>query len=201
MLAAVLAGGESRRFGADKASAQVAGKTLVERAAETLAEVFSDVVVVSSRELSPTRWPRVPDGRVGCGPLAGIEAALMRAEATGQPGVFVLACDLPLVDAGTVRSVFDALGDDLAAAPALDGGSLVEPLCAAYRVECLPAVTEALDAGCLAVHAMFAAVGGIRLSLPAERFLNVNTPGDHAHALAVLSVRNAASTKGPDGLP
>ncbi len=198
MLGAVLAGGESRRFGADKASAKVAGKTLVERAAETLAGVFAEVVVVSSRELTTTRWPRVPDGRSGCGPLAGIEAALLHAKTIGQPEVFVLACDLPLVDVATVRSVLHALGDRLAAAPAPDGGPLVQPLCAAYRVDCLPAVADALDRGRLAVHEMFAAVGGVRVSLPSDRFLNVNTPGDHARAVAVLS---AGSTKGGGGLP
>jgi molybdopterin-guanine dinucleotide biosynthesis protein A len=159
----------------------------LERAAETLAGVVPDVIIVSSRELPATRWPRVPDARAGRGPLAGIEAALMHAEATGRPGAFVLACDMPLVDEATVRSILDGLGDHLAAAPAADGGAAVEPLCAAYRVECLPAVTDALDRDRLAAHEMFATVGGIRIALPAERFLNVNTPGDHARAATVLS--------------
>jgi molybdopterin-guanine dinucleotide biosynthesis protein A len=100
-----------------------------------------------------------------------------------------------------VRSVLAALGDHLAAAAAPDGGPIVEPLCAVYRVECLPAVADALDRGRLAAHRVFSAVGGARVSLPAERFLNVNTPGDHARAVAVLAVLNAASTKGRDGLP
>ena len=80
MLGAVRAGGESRRFGSDKSSALVIGETLLARAGGTLARVFEDVVVVSSRATEPAPWPCVPDRRPGLGPLAGIEAALVRAE-------------------------------------------------------------------------------------------------------------------------
>jgi molybdopterin-guanine dinucleotide biosynthesis protein A len=186
MLGAVLAGGESRRFGKDKASALLAGKTLVVRAAETLGRVFDEVVIVSSRDLAATSWEQVPDERPGLGPLAGIEAALLRARAMGRPGAFVLACDLPLVDEPTIRSVLLGLGDHMAAAPALDGGTEIQPLCAAYRVECLTAVEDALAGGRLSARDLFAAVGGVHVPLPGDRFLNVNTAGDHARAGAVL---------------
>jgi molybdopterin-guanine dinucleotide biosynthesis protein A len=197
MLGAVLAGGESRRFGEDKASALLAGKPLVTRAAEALARVFDDVVIVSSRDLVETRWARVPDEHPGHGPLAGIEAALLRATATGRAGAFVLACDLPLVDEVTVRSILRGLGDRLAAAASLDGNRL-QPLCAAYRVECLPVVVDAIASGRLAAHEMFTAVGGVHVALPGDRFLNVNTPWDHARAAAVVE---QAPTKARGGLP
>jgi molybdopterin-guanine dinucleotide biosynthesis protein A len=182
----VLAGGESRRFGLDKAGTLIAGKTLVERAAETLSRVFDDVIIVSSRDPVSTAWPRVPDRRAGLGPLAGVEAALLAAGERGRDGAFVLACDMPLVDEATVRAVVAALGDARAAAPSSRGGRDVEPLCAAYRTDCLGEVTLALDVGRLAAHGLFAAVRGRTVALPDERFLNVNTPEDHARASAVL---------------
>jgi molybdopterin-guanine dinucleotide biosynthesis protein A len=157
----------------------------VERAAETLARVFDDVVVVSSREPSTTAWSQVPDRRPGLGPLAGIEAALLSARDRGRDGAFVLACDMPLVDEATVRAVVAALGDGWAAAPSSDGD--VEPLCAVYHVDCLPEVVQALDRGRLAAHQLFASVRGTKVTLPKELFLNVNTPEDHARASAVLS--------------
>ena len=186
MLGAVLAGGESRRFGEDKAGARLGGLTLVERAAETLARVFEHVVVVSSRAPTTPRWAHVPDARPGLGPLAGIESALLRARADGYDGAFVLACDMPLVDERTVRAVLDALGDAWAAAPAPEGGGSIEPLCAAYRVECLQALGEALDRSRLAAHQLLAAVRGVTLALPPQPFLNVNTREDHARAMAVV---------------
>ena len=174
----------------------------MERAAETLARVFDDVVIVSSRPTATDRWPRVPDEREGFGPLAGIEAALLAASRRGCDGAFVLACDMPVVDERTVRAVVDALGDSRAAAPApvheaLGGPSAessvglraepsVEPLCAAYLVACLPELTRALDERRLAAHELFRAVGGATVLLPARSFMNVNTPEDHARAGEVL---------------
>jgi molybdopterin-guanine dinucleotide biosynthesis protein A len=186
VLGAVLAGGESRRFGADKAAASIGGVTLLERAAGTLAGVFRDVVIVSAHERPTTPWPRVPDLRTGCGPAGGIEAALLHARASGHEGAFVLACDLPLVDETTVRAVLSSLGDSLAAVPVHDDGSRVEPLCAVYRVECLPVLARALDGGRYAARELLAAVGGVPVALSGAVFLNVNTPADHARAAAVL---------------
>jgi len=158
----------------------------VERAAETLGRVFDDVVIVSSREPTTTAWPHVPDRRTGLGPLAGVEAALLCARERGYDGAFVLACDMPLVDETTVRAVVAALGVAPAAAPSTRGETDIEPLCAAYRVDCLPVVTRALDRGRLAARELFGATLGRTVALPEAPFLNVNTPEDHARASAVL---------------
>ena len=48
ILGAVLTGGRSRRMGRDKAAIVVENRSLAERAVAVLAEVFSDVVVVSN---------------------------------------------------------------------------------------------------------------------------------------------------------
>ncbi|MBM4184875.1 MAG: molybdenum cofactor guanylyltransferase [Gemmatimonadetes bacterium] len=186
MLGAVLAGGESRRFGSDKAAALVGGRTLVERAATTLAEVFPDVVVVSSGAPITTAWPYVADLRPGEGPLAGIEAALHHAAGRGLEGAFVLACDLPLVDADVVRAVVAALGDGPAAAPGRAEPPGWEPLCAAYRLPCLRVAAAALDRGVRSAHRLLEEVQAARVAVPSAAFLNVNTPPDHARALAVL---------------
>ena len=186
MLGAVLAGGESRRFGSDKAAATLGGKTLVDRAGETLAGVFEQVVVISSRGPRTARWPHVADLRSGEGPLAGVEAALRHASEQALDGVFVLACDLPLVDASTVRAVVAALGDGWAAAPRAEAGLGWEPLCAAYRVECLALVSDALDRRQRSAQALLERVSAVPVPLPAARFLNVNTPADHSRAVSVL---------------
>jgi molybdenum cofactor guanylyltransferase len=179
----VLAGGESRRFGRDKSAEVVGGVTLLARAAETLAEVLPRVVVVSSRAPETHAWPSLRDLRPGQGPLGGIEAALEHAAGLGLDGAFVLACDMPLVDAATVRAVIAALGPETrAAAPERSAEPRVEPLCAAYRVGCLPDVREALDRNELAVHRLFADVRGVTVPVRAELLLNVNRPADRDRA-------------------
>jgi molybdenum cofactor guanylyltransferase len=74
ILGVVLAGGKSSRFGSDKALAEFGGRTLLNRAYDTLTG-HCELVVVAGREHGPGRcipdWPRA-----GMGPLGGIAAAL-----------------------------------------------------------------------------------------------------------------------------
>lgn len=191
LLGAVLAGGRSRRFGSDKAVESVGGATLLDRAANTLAEVFAEVVVVSARPIETDRQV-VPDARDPCGPLGGIEAALAHAVALGLDGAFVLACDLPVITADTVRGVARALDGSptaLAAAPAGRDGRSAEPLCAAYRVACLGEVRALLDDGRLSAVGLFDRVGGLILARPDDELLNVNTRADRDRAERVLAER------------
>ena len=186
-LGVVLAGGASRRFGRDKAEEPVGGITLVDRAARSLSEVFSAVVVVGGVEPGQVAsWPRIPDLRLGLGPLAGIEAALAHAETTGSAGVFALACDLPLVTPVVIGAVVAALGEGPMAAPRKESEPGLEPLVAIYRCSCLPVVRALLDGGDLRAHRIFAATGGTLVDVPAEAFLNVNTLADRERAEAAL---------------
>lgn len=187
LLGAVLAGGSSRRFGRDKTSQVIGGQTLVARAATTLSTTLDEVVVVggvSGARAEP--WRRVPDLRRGLGPLGGLEAALTLAESTGWDGVFLLACDLPLVGPEIVQSVIGGLGTAQAAAPTRSTTPGSEPLCAAYRSSCLPVASELLDQGHRAVHQLVAAVETVFVDLDPEAFLNLNTPEDHRRARAIL---------------
>lgn len=195
LVGAVLAGGESRRFGRDKAAEPVGGKPMAVRGAETLAQVFDHVVIVSPREPAVPGLAHVRDRRPGQGPLAGIEAALLEAVRVGRGGAFVLACDLPLVDAATVRSVVAGAGGAPACAPSRPARPGIEPLCAVYRTACLPAVTDALDRGRRSVHEAFVAAGGRVVEIPDDVFLNVNTAQDAERAKIALSAGGRGGTR------
>lgn len=194
ILGAVLAGGRSSRFGRDKGLARLAGERLVDRAADTLRKVCDAVVVVSSRPEHEVEGAlRIPDLRHDLGPLAGIESAMRHAEAVGAAAVFVLACDLPTVDASVVRSVVDGIGAAPAAAPRRDGPPGFEPLCAVYRTSCVDVASRLLDEGVRGAHALFEQVGGRTVEMEgAPALLNVNTPSD-------LERARGARRQGPAG--
>ena len=186
MLGAVLAGGQSRRFGRDKTAVPVEGVPMALRAVRVLDEVCDDVVIISSLGV-PASWGRVlPDLRPGLGPLAGIETALRHAAAEGAATVFVLASDLPRVDVGIVREVVGGLrsaAEDTLASTALRVGDPdFEPLCALYRVECAEVAGRLLDSGARAARALVEAVGATKVVLTPEAAaavsLNVNHPED-----------------------
>ncbi|HEY4575112.1 MAG TPA: NTP transferase domain-containing protein, partial [Thermoanaerobaculia bacterium] len=95
----VLAGGESRRLGSDKA--RLEGAALPQGAAERLAAVCAEVAVADrGRGLVPGRRS-LADGE-GRGPAAGILGG-----AAAYPGrsLLVLACDLPRVPAGLLAEL------------------------------------------------------------------------------------------------
>ena len=91
ILGVVLAGGQSSRFGSDKALAELGGCTLLERAFAALADHCEDVVV-AGREDGPGRciadWPRA-----GMGPLGGIAAGLHLATDEGYDTVLTCGVD------------------------------------------------------------------------------------------------------------
>lgn len=99
LFGAVLAGGESRRMGRDKARLRVGGETLWRRQVRVLREAGAGQVVVVRREgQTGMRGVRVVrDVFAGVGPLAGLHAALAAAGDAGW--VAVLAVDMPAVEA------------------------------------------------------------------------------------------------------
>jgi molybdenum cofactor guanylyltransferase len=140
---AVLTGGQSRRMGSDKAFVRVHGRPMALIAAAALRDGgAADVVAVggdkTGLEALGLRW--IPDG--GEGPLDGLVAALRDGP---TDVVVVLACDLPFVTGGAVRTVVDALDAGGAAAdaavPLVDGRP--EVLLAAYRRDPVRRAAEA----------------------------------------------------------
>ena len=94
ILGAVLAGGQSSRFGSDKALAEFRGHTLLAHAVDTLSGWCEHVIVVG-RETAPA--PTLPDWpRAGMGPLGGIAAALHHARDEGYE--FLLTCGVDSLD-------------------------------------------------------------------------------------------------------
>lgn len=116
VLGAVLAGGESRRFGSDKADAILAGKRMLDHAADALRAVTSDIIVVGRNDPGHVSIGDVPEA--GLGPLGGLCAALLYAETSGYDAVLTLGCDVPCLP----RHVADAL---MAAAPSVLSGQPV----------------------------------------------------------------------------
>ena len=84
-------GGQSSRFGSDKATAEWNGRTLAEHAAALIGQHVDAVVTVGGAG-------EVPDlPRPGLGPLGGIAGALDHAAANGFVSVLTIACDMPRV--------------------------------------------------------------------------------------------------------
>jgi molybdopterin-guanine dinucleotide biosynthesis protein A len=201
----VLAGGQSRRMGTDKALLTFLGEPLVRRVASTLAEVCNEVMVVATDAAALADVALPPGTRVlgdevaFQGPLGGLATALGVA---CNEWVFACGVDMPFLCADVVRLLWGELtkadgggtnGHIRMVIPVGDAGP--EPLLALYRTDCLDVVRRALAEGAhkvvdLAEHLDVLAVPVERLRAvdPELRTLvNVNTAEDLAGARSIAS--------------
>lgn len=191
LLGAVLVGGQSTRLGRPKWSEPVGGVPMALRAAAALAPHARSVVAVApaGTDFAPgLHLPVLTDAAGGPGALAGVVAALESADAAGDAGCLVLACDLPLVGPDLVAALIDRWqGEDLVA-PEREGR--LQPLCALWSRSALPAARHALEAGrrsvvALAERLVLRAVAETEwrpLVRAGDPLLNVNTEADLARA-------------------
>jgi molybdopterin-guanine dinucleotide biosynthesis protein A len=167
ILGAVLAGGQSSRFGSDKALAEFRGQTLLARAVDTLAGWCEHVVVVG-RATAPA--PTLPDWpRPGMGPLGGIAAALHLA--CDEDYEFVLTCGVDSI------ALPDALPDLLAPAPAFLESQPIIGLWPAGVAGAIEAILH--DDGPHSLKRFTQTIGARPVKVAADP-ANVNTPADLA---------------------
>jgi len=100
----ILAGGRSSRFGSNKALALIDGKPLIQRITDLMASLFPESLLVTNTpaDYEFLSLPMTPDRFHGCGPLAGIHAALQQIT---TPRAFVVACDMPNLSAELIRYI------------------------------------------------------------------------------------------------
>ncbi|MBT0665113.1 formate dehydrogenase accessory sulfurtransferase FdhD [Geobacter pelophilus] len=180
----ILAGGESRRMGSNKALLPYKGGQFIEAIYRQHAELFDEVIVVTNNPELYAFLPcrKVTDLHVGKGALAGIHAGLHH---SSNPHIFVTACDMPYLNSGLIRGLAAVRGNYAALVPESDSGT--EPLHAFYGKTALPAMDEALAAGVRRIVRLFDRFP-VRIVPAAEvgcldpefgSFRNINTPDDY----------------------
>ncbi|WP_322795929.1 molybdenum cofactor guanylyltransferase [Tepidiforma sp.] len=191
LIAVILAGGRSTRFGRDKASAPLRGRPLLQWVADAVAPAVESILVVSARgQQLPALTVSVPveviqDRDEGLGPLAGLATAF---EAADAELAFAASCDIPLLRPALVARLADIARDEAADVVCPRIGGFPQPLTAVYRpADCRDPFRRAVEirSGGLRI---LAAYRGLRVSWPTEpdllpvdpdlrSFRNANTPG------------------------
>ena len=91
--AVILAGGESRRMGRDKAEIVFKDKRTIDIMAEKLRS-FDEIFISADKTYEADGCKNISDIYKGKGPAAGILSALKEMKADA---LFVTACDMPLI--------------------------------------------------------------------------------------------------------
>lgn len=184
VVAIILAGGRSSRFGAPKALALLAGKPLIAHVARALSAAEVIAVVGDEDAARAIGALHLPDpAGAASGPLAGVCAGLEWAAAQGADWLCVAPCDAPLLPDGLVQRLRAVAGDDGSACAETEAGD--EPLIAIWRVALLAQVRAALANG--GHPRVTALLSPARLQVSAVEAMNVNTREDLARAEAAYA--------------
>ena len=166
----ILAGGRSRRFGSDKAMAQLGGVSMLVRAIDTVRE-FDDEPVIITRPDADYHFKgcRVERDLIpGCGPLGGLYTAF---KLFRESVLLVLTCDMPIVSASLLRrllSEYDAHSESVH----FEGiGGQTEPFPGLYHSSLLLRAEELLKSKQYSVRNFISSCGHIKI-LDGEEFQN-----------------------------
>lgn len=177
----IVAGGESRRFGSDKARHPVAGTPLIARVYRALSDAVHPIVVsigadeATYADVLPGGVRYVRDRHSAVGPMAGLEAGLRAVDASW---VLAVACDMPNVTSEGCRALQEARSGEVDAVVAEAGGRC-HPLFAVYRrIPVLEAVRGCLADETYALHALLDRLDVREVGFPAPLVRNVNRRDD-----------------------
>jgi molybdopterin-guanine dinucleotide biosynthesis protein A len=183
MTGVILAGGQSRRMGRDKALVSLEGKPLIQWVLDALSRVCDPVLIVTN---SPAPYSflgaeMVADLFPGRGAMAGIHAGLFFCR---TDRAFVVGCDMPLLNPDLVRFMARLHGPWDVTVPRI--GDFLEPLHAVYSKRCLGPVERLLASGARRILDLYPLVRVRQLNEEEVRrvdpelrsLMNVNTPED-----------------------
>ena len=180
---ALLAGGAGKRLGGmRKALLKIGEQTILDRSLGLLRSLFPAAIVIANEPepYAHAGAPIIADPIPGRGAPGGLLAAL---EAAKTPWVFLLACDMPLVERYVIASLAARATPDAQAVIAIRDGR-PEPLHAFWSTSLAPRLAELLRTGNPSFRDLLAEIPHTRVPVEdlapdaARTFTSVNTQKD-----------------------
>ncbi len=186
----LLAGGQSKRMGKDKAILVYHDQSQIKYGFKLLSG-FCEKVFLSNRPEQSQRdiykdHPQIQDiFPNNIGPMAGILSALRAHPAVAW---LVLGCDLPFVDNETLRLLVQNRNPLKTATAYLNSdGNLPEPLCAIYEPQSWFCLLRFFDSGIYSLRKFLVSADTHLLKQPGQNELwNVNTLEEYHQAVELL---------------
>ena len=189
----ILAGGQSRRMGQNKALMRLGNEPLIVHVIRQMESVTDELLLITNEPdlYTSLKLPICTDILPDMGALGGLHTGLSYA---ANSTVICVGCDMPLLQSNLLSHLVALLSPYDAVVPyvqAVDRPSPVfQTLSAAYSKRCLPVIDEMLAVGELRVHALYDRIDA-RIVQPHEwrefdprglSFFNINTPEDFEKA-------------------
>lgn len=175
--AILLAGGQSRRMGRDKAALPIGSKPMIQHVYDQIRPWFKQVLVGSNdpeKHAIPGATV-VRDRQAGHGPMMAVASAM---EAAAYDRCFVIACDIPHVDIGLMLRLLRGGRNADGAVPRIAPGQY-EPLFAVYRKTMKSVIDELLAAGERKIDRSYDLCKMAFVDIAGGRLMNINTMQDY----------------------
>jgi molybdenum cofactor guanylyltransferase len=199
ILGVVLAGGQSRRFGQDKAVAQLDDRRLIEHVVAR-ARLQTAAFAISGRDYG-LDLPVIPDILPSEGPLTGVLSALQWARLAGYSAVATFSCDAPFFPPDLVARLAEKVPPTMGCS-FVSAQGMRHPVFALWRVFALARLQEVYAFGTRSLMAAQDQMGAIDVAFAAgpgpsgDMFFNINSRNDQAFAQAWLAHRSSPSGLG-----
>lgn len=179
-IAVVLAGGQSRRMGTDKASLQVENQSMLELSKQKLLQTGAKRVLISRNSGNEQH---IEDIYQGAGPLGGIHAVL---HANPKENLLVVPVDLPLIKAQDLTRLVQ-VGCTIRCSTYFTGHHL--PLYLHNRPSNMPILVQQLTAGrSFSVGKYLDNINAMNIANNRpEGLFNTNNPNQWQYALTCLN--------------
>lgn len=161
----VLAGGKSRRMGAEKGLLKFAGKRLIEHAIFVLEKVCDQIIIIENSDTYDfLGYPVFADIIPNSGPMGGIFTGLMKSETDLN---LVLSCDMPFIPEVLLKYLIQNNSGFDVAVP-WHGGRKFEPMCAVYHKKTIPVFEEFIQNNNYKIFDIYRQLNANKLQMSAE---------------------------------
>ncbi|OGL40361.1 MAG: hypothetical protein A3C43_07570 [Candidatus Schekmanbacteria bacterium RIFCSPHIGHO2_02_FULL_38_11] len=138
----LLAGGQSKRFGHNKALIKIGGERLIDIIIKKLSEVFPEVFLITTPRNSyqDIQIKKLFDIIPNKGSLGGVYTGLVESKTSHS---FFFACDMPFINVELIKFMLGKKPDYDLLIPKTEKG--LQPLHAIYSKACIPHIKKLID--------------------------------------------------------
>lgn len=186
----IAAGGEGRRMGGAKPLRELAGRTLLDHAADWARRQGGPcaVAVREESQVPPGALPLLIDDHPGIGPVSALLSAMRFARSAGCEAVMLIGCDQPFLPDDLPARLRSQIGDHAVAMPVSGGKD--QPLASLWQLA-EAKVTAFIAGGGRSLWRLADQLGAVRVAWePAaaalDPFANINDPASLARLAAAM---------------
>ena len=196
----IQAGGESTRFGGDKALSVIGGTTTLSRTVELVRSVCGEVwIVAAAGKYAGGPAPIVGDRWPGEGPLGGILTALLETQRQAPHVAWnlIVSCDMVFLTREWLAFLCECAEKSSARVLVPETRNGLEPLCACWKTSAAGEVQTAFDGGVRKVAQAMKRLSmevldesaWKRFDTDGRLFWNMNTRADYEEARRIIEAR------------